>query len=144
MDNIRGLEILPLEILQMVIQLTVPVDQYLSVHYQPRNDSCTHDATNLMLVSKYINTATVAIVYSRNTFYFDKDPENDLPLFLQNLRESTFHMLRQVKVRFLGADIRHGLDHLLKCRSLKRLEIATPFRSLTVVRTLSTLGVKAS
>ena len=117
---------LPLELLEMVIRFIVPVDQRLSVHYSPQKDSCTCDATSLMLVNKSINAATVPMLYGRNTLCVDHDPHNGLRLFLQDLRDATFHILRRVEVLYSsGENLTHGLNLLLGCRSLQSLKIAT-------------------
>jgi hypothetical protein len=66
MGSTWGLEALPLEILQEVIQLLVPVNQILSVRYshlnQPRNGPHTRDATSLMLSSQTNYEATVPML----------------------------------------------------------------------------------
>jgi 23S rRNA U2552 (ribose-2'-O)-methylase RlmE/FtsJ len=69
--------------------------------------------------------ATVPILYGMNTFLFDQNACNSLPLFLQNLQESTFHSLRRVQIHSDTDNLTHGLDLLVGCVSLESLEIVT-------------------
>ncbi|KAK3305075.1 uncharacterized protein B0T15DRAFT_531251 [Chaetomium strumarium] len=125
----RTLTALPLEILQNIIQLLIPTNQVLTVRYpypKPWKGPRTYGAKSLMLSCRTNYHATIPILYGWNTFCFDQDPYNSLPLFLQNLQESTFLSLRRVQIRCSDTDnLIHGLDLLVGCVSLESLEIVT-------------------
>ncbi|KAB5513050.1 hypothetical protein GE09DRAFT_638894 [Coniochaeta sp. 2T2.1] len=132
MGSTLGLEKLPLEILQAIIQFVIPIDQVVCVQYSTQDCPPIRDARSLMMSGRTNYEATAPLLYGKNTFMFDLNPGDSLPLFLQNLRDSTFLHLRRVQVRCSSdVSLTHGLDLLLGCKSLKSLEIATSGGPLT-------------
>ena len=133
MGSSQNLEALPTEILQEVIKLVVPVNQVISVRYpHPDQSRDAYDARSLMLSSRTLCEATAPIFYGRNTFKFDQNPGDELPIFLLHLRESTLCSLRRVQIFcFSSSDLTYGLDLLLGCHSLESLKIDTHWEPLT-------------
>src|SRR5947207_3976620 len=92
------LQALPREIILEIFKLLIPSKEEIPVHYKPQKGSPYRQAYILMVLNKYFSTLAIQIFYGMNTFHFYSNPENDLPLFLQDLREEALTTIRRVKI----------------------------------------------
>jgi len=74
-----------------------------------------------MTVCKAFNNCAVPVLYRVTTFYFPT-PFNDLPVFLLQLSDKAFNAIRSLKIQFNPPFPREGLNLLLACNSLQKLE----------------------
>lgn len=126
---------MPAEIITMIVSLIIPVGETITIDYlsyiesldtasaDPR-ETRPWNARSLMRVNRYLDQRISFILYNLNTFRFEQDVEEALPLFLQNLRAQTLRILRLVDIVWRPRmDLSVGLDLLLCCSSLQSLYI---------------------
>jgi hypothetical protein len=85
-------------------------------------------ATSLILtLNKRLGEIAAQILFGENAFHFGDPSDDDLPLFLSNLRATTFQIIRKVRLSWVGGsyarDLTHGIDLLSGCKPLRSLEI---------------------
>jgi len=77
-----------------------------------------------MLTCNELNNLTTPILYGENMFYFP-EPFNDLAVFLLQLRPTSFHAIRNVKIQLDSTFPTEGLDILCASNSLTTLQLAS-------------------
>ncbi len=121
-QNIRSTD-LPNELLEQILKYIIPVDEAREVIYGPAPRWKLIQP--LMHSFRRLSDCTTDLVYGVGApFVFSKNAGDTLPLFLLSLRRETAGKIKAVRIKNPGGDaLDVGLDLLLKCKSLKSLQI---------------------
>lgn len=100
-----SLSTLPTELQSEVIKYVVDREPEILIAYfarAPFQLSKYRDFRSLSLVNKTISSLATRELYAKSTFHFYRTDEypGDLPVFLNGLRESTFHLISSITVEF--------------------------------------------
>jgi hypothetical protein len=117
-----------------IFRYLIPTDREVMIYYTAPNGQEKNrfrEARSLMLLNKHLDGVVCELLYRRSRFCFSSRAHNDLPLFLQNLRQKTLGMIQRVKIIWSHyIDLRPGLRLLLCCTSLQSLELDTTSASV--------------